>query len=293
MGIIQNYNRIIDLTFYGADNNPVYTISCPRKGQKPNIQITGSLLGNGTLGTFEIKIKNLYMNITQTQFTKVKVAAGYESKLMSFEGEIFFMYRESPGPDGVTTIKCLTGLIGPFLNSTINKTYEKGSSIWTTLKDINKALGYKEEPNCTSNVWSKTWPVSMYFNLGAVECIEKIRSIFPDINVVFDTSNTYWNLNTETRGQQVHNLNYITTPPQLINDGDGNASVVTLTAPWDPTIEPGHTISFKSDFYVSKLPGIDISSQGNTKTISLKVVTLQFQFGTVGNLNSMVIMGGS
>jgi hypothetical protein len=72
----RNYNRVIDLTLYTSDNKMV-AIKCPEHGRKPAIEINGTFYDNGTLPAFNVTIKNLYLDIKDQNYTRLRVKAGY------------------------------------------------------------------------------------------------------------------------------------------------------------------------------------------------------------------------
>lgn len=290
---VQNFNRIIDLTFFDDVGNAVYTIKCPRKGRKPNIQITGTLTPDCTLNNLEIKIKNLYLDLTNKQFTTVSVRAGYESNNVEFKADIYYMYRENPGPESVTNIKCLTGNVSDYLTGSINKNYPAGYMLTTVLTDINDILGFTGSPRFSDDVKAMSSKCKLLLNCDIKSAIEKIKTAFPNLLMRIDKNGMYCYSLDDGITFATHRIPFLSTPPQLINDGtdgaDAATTTATLTAPWDPAIACGDIVECPVKFYRSKLAGTSMSD--NSKTLKLQTVTIQFQFATVGGINSMVIMG--
>lgn len=293
MGIkLNNFNKIIDLYFYqnSDDSIPAYIIQCPHIGRKPKIQITGAMLPSCFMSGFEIKISNLYLDLTSKGYSKVKVVAGYTSQTVTFEGDIWYMYKESPGPESITSILCQVGKVDSYLSTNISGIVKKGVPLFQFLTNLCSEVKLASAAQVSSDVSSKPFPIDWYYTGTVLEVLNKLTTeLFNDLIISpgADTIYAYKKGSADVLG--IIPINILSTPPQLIGDGAGS-SVATLTAPWNPTIKPGDIVSCPARFYKTG-SGVGFNISDGSNNLILQVNTLNFQFSTVGNMNSMVIQG--
>lgn len=284
---LENFNRIINLTFYRKVGMPV-VIKCPIKGRKPSIEITGNFTTRSYLPAFNLTIKNLYLDLKGEQYTKLRVEAGYYGNTTTFEGSILTMYQEEPGPEGRTIIQCMTGQIQSWLDALVQMNYEKGTPLQTVLAEISKKINTYGLLT-GKKAGSLSMPEAFEFNGTARDAIQKIEKIFCNNNLsIFVRDNRLCSVClTQDDTVQVHTLQYMSAPPQE-NTGDENGTYyTTVTAPWVPKLAVGDKLRIPSRVYMR-----NFMSVGNAKgTQIIQVTAISFHFGTTGGTNSMTVQG--
>lgn len=291
---IPNYNRIIDINFLinkGTADKAVYvedpalTITCPRRGIKPSIEITGSFTTDTCLPPFNVAIKNLYMDIPNTQYPQLKVTAGYENTLQSFIGTILTMYQESPGPEGRTIIQCLVGTTQTWLDTIVKLQFDGDSyKLTDALQKIADSLGLRLI--CSESVKGMTGKTSLQFEGKVQEAMQVLKNIFQEEKLVItaraDELRAY--SKNDKKGINDFELKYIATPPQQ-NAGTDGIIYGTIVAPWIPTLRPGDKVTYSTWQFMKNY------SVSRSDKASLIVDNIQFHFGTVGSVNQMTIQG--
>lgn len=302
LNLIPNFNRIIDLKFLttvgGAAGSllseklaknyvemPALAITCPRRGQKPAIEITGTFTTDTCIPAFNVTIKNLYMDQPNMDYPKLKVTAGYENKLQTFVGSILSMYMESPGPEGRTIIQCLTGTTEDWLDTTVTLQYgPEGFKLQDALQKIANALNMR----LFTSIKVKTLigKTSLQFTGKPQEAIEKLKTMFQDeqllVTVRGDELRAY--SRKDKTGLNDVRLSYLSAPPQQHAGSDG-VVYATLTAPWEPTLRPGDKLTYNTWQFMKNYV------TNTQKTASIIVDNIQFHFGTVGSVNQMIVQG--
>lgn len=293
---IANFNRIINLSFLintgtGAGSKAKYkkdpnlTITCPVRGRKPAIEITGSFSTDDSLPPFNIAVKNLYMDIPESQYPQIEVTAGYESSLQTFVGSILSMYQESPGPEGRTIIQCYTGTTKSWLEETVKLQFDKeGYKLTDALQLLADALGLRLITS--DSVKQMTGKTSLQFEGKPQDAIAQLKSMFLDERLVIsaraDELRAY--SKNDTKGINDVELKFLSTPPQQQAGSDGTI-YATVVAPWIPTLRPGDKITYSTWQYMKTF------NTSRTNKTSLIVDNIQFHFGTVGSVNQMTIQG--
>jgi len=283
---ITNFNKIINISLIrtsASGDRDELAIKCPTTGRKPNIEVVGSFTTDSCIPQFDITIKNYY--IDSSSYDSVHVELGYESSVKTaFEGQIIYMYQSAPGPEGSTVIHCIQGNYDSWLKANINVSVDKGYSLSLMINQINKALGYTNEPKMSSNLSDKSLSNKIDHNGSVRELVTQLRNreniIIKDINktlIVYEVGKSH--------GLNTHRLPILSSPP-LIQGGEEGNSYVEVTAPYNPEIKPGDKVSFTSTFYKTSL---NLGKVGEETTIA--VANVQFHFGTVSNVNQMVLSG--
>lgn len=284
---LQNFNRIINLTLYNAQGLP-FKIKCPVKGRKPNIEINGNFTTASYLPSFNVKVKNLYLDIQGQQYTRLKVEAGYEGNTIEFEGTILTMYQEQPGPEGSTIIQCQQGKLQNYLDATVQMDYKPGTSLKIIMAELSKKLGaYGVHTGVRAGALSLV--NRLQFDGSVREAMQKLEREFLDKQLnVFVRNNTLCAI-CLTSGDFVktYTLEYMSAPPQE-NSGDEEGTYYsTVTAPWIPKLQKGDLLVIPSRIYIRNFTMV-----GNLKkTQTIQVTSLQFHFGTTGGTNSMTVQG--
>lgn len=283
---LKDFNRIIDITFYTAGGLPT-TIRCPRHGRKPTIEITGTYSTRGYLQTFNLTIKNLYLDLQTEQYSDIKVKAGYANNLITIEGTILTMYQEAPGPDGRTVIQCQPGNLQQWLDTTVNLNFDAGTSITDILDTIKDKLGASQtKPG--DNAKALTLKEPFMYNGAARDAMKALENKFKEYNlVVFLRNSTVY---AECLAKRDHIgikvLKFMSSPPQPNTGGEAGTYYTTVTAPWMPDLQLFDILEIPSRVYVRNFGLV-----GTGKTQRIQVTTLSFHFGTTGSVNSMTVQG--
>lgn len=295
---IQNFNRIIDITFLGATTTrydgselrstvPVKKIICPRHGRKPSIEINGTFKSRSFLDAFNITVKNLYLDLQTEQYERINVTAGYEGNTIDIEGTILTIYQEEPGPDGKTVIQCQAGNLQDWLDATVDLNYEAGTSITDILKKIQTAL--KVSNTISGKKAGALVLQEPFMHLGtARDGMNKLMQVFKEQKLcVFLRNKTVY---AECLGDgdiiEPKVLKYISAPPQPNTGGNNGIYYTTVTAPWMPDLNLFDKLTIPSRVYKKNF---GIVGTGTTQNI--QVTALSFHFGTTGNVNSMTVQG--
>lgn len=287
MGLeLNRFNRIIDLVLYTTDGS-ARTIRCPRHGRKPSIEINGTYTSRGYLPSFNLTVKNFYLDLQTEQYAKIKVQAGYEGNTITIEGTILTMYQEEPGPDGKTVIQCQQGKLQDWLDATGDFQFETGSSIMDVLEAIKKQLG-ATQVKAGDNAKSLTLREPFLFEGTARGAMEKLAEKFQDKNLVVFMRDTtvYANCMGDKDTVAPKIMQYMSAPPQPNTGGSDGTYYTTVTGPWMPDLNLFDKLQIPSRVYVRNYGLV-----GTGKTQNIQVTQLSFHFGTTGSTNSMTVQG--
>ena len=292
MGVnLERFNRIIDLAFFTEDGDEIY-IKCPRHGQKPKIEING-VFTTGTSGGMclpgiDITVKNLYLDLLDRQYTRIRIKAGYANNLITIAAEINTMYQQGPGPEGTTVIQCLHGSVSSWLDSYVKLSFKAG----TMLPDIIEAI--KTKLKVTDVIIGKvakeqSLKVVCQYDGTARGAMSYLEQLFAEKKLMVFMQGTTLCAVCCLKGDYVksHILQYLSAPPQQ-NPGDEEGMYRTqITAPWMPELQLGDMLEIPSQVYVrnGSLVG------GANKRQKMIVTGLSFHFGTTGSVNSMTADG--
>ena len=296
---LENFNRIIDISFIGSSRRYVgseladvkysKSIICPRHGIKPEIEINGTYGAALELNAFYITIKNLYLDLRTEQYSRIKVRAGYANNYVDIEADIFNMYQQSPGPDGVTVIECKTGGITKnWIDATVSLNFEKGTLLTKILEEIKKSLDI-DEVMTGEKARGLSTDVPIQFDGSARAALTKIEEVFADKNLkTFMQGNKLCAI-CLTEGDSINRrvLKYMSAPPQQ-NPGDEDGMWHTMiTAPWMPDLQPGDQLEIPLQTYILNRNLVG----GAKKTQKLQITQMSFHFGTRGTVNQMTCSG--
>ena len=292
MGIkLDRFNRIIDLSFF-SDSGQTEFITCPRHGQKPNIEINGTFtMGvNGSLGlpAVDVTIKNLYLDLLSQQYSKIRIKAGYANNLITIDADINTMYQQDPSPEGTTVIQCLYGNVTLWLDSYVNLTFDSGVKLGVVLNEIKTKLK-ANNIIIGQNAKELSLPSSMFYEGTARGALGYLEQIFEEQKLnLFMQSTTLCAICIQ-KGDYVksHILEYLSAPPQQ-NPGDTEGMYRTqITAPWMPELKIGDVLDIPSQVYIKNGSLVG----GATKRQKMVVTGMSFHFGTTGSTNSMTVDG--
>ncbi len=288
MGITSsNFNRIIDISLISPTGAPK-KIVCPRHGRKPAIEINGKFYADMTLPSFNITIKNLYLDLQKEQYSEVEINCGYEGNTVLIKGTILSIYPESPGPESNTIIQCLLGYMQDWLETTVNLSFEAGASLPDILDAIKTKFG-ASQVFMGNNAKALTLEKQPFMHDGSArEALSKLIKVFEEKRLALFMRDSTLCAVCVTEGDFIgtHVLQYISAPPQM-NPGDEHGTYyVTIKAPWMPKLRIGDLLEVPSRVYMHNL-----SVVGNGKTQRIQVTAIDFYFGTTGGTNSMTVQG--
>lgn len=291
---IPNFNRIINIYFLSVDRfggqSVVKQIICPTHGMKPDIEIVGTMLPGNVLPSFQITIKNLYMDLSGGQYQNIRVEAGYGNKLVPITGQIISIFQESPGPEGKTVIMCQAGTINAWVSSMIDLNEPAGTPVRMVLEKISRAMDMKT-PKMPLNLLGLVLPCNFEWQGLAAQALNKLIKLLPDEKLIITENDGSLQVSTtKTLSLTVKKyLNFLQAPPQQNpggGEGDG-AYYTTVTGPWMPDLRPGMQLVFPAWQYIRFRNLINRDSTQN----SIIVTSIQFHFGTVGGVNQMTVQG--
>lgn len=283
--MVKNFNKIIDLEFFDQNGISIKKITCPRHGQKPNITIAATLNGTDSLQSFNITVKNLDLDALMA-YGRVKVTAGYVgSTYVAFLGEITSIYQDSPGPESSVIIQCTVGSYQTWVDKTITVDLPEGFLLRSAIQKISSMAGFKT-PVIPPSITDYS-PVVFTEQGNVQEVLHSLRKVFQDINITFQDDRIYVYKANSPSGKPTINLEYLSAPPQVIVGNNGVISYSTVTAPWNPSVKPGDSVTFSASYYKTRFGASRISKA------QMSVVSLQLHFSTCGTVNQMVIEGAT
>lgn len=289
---IENFNRIINLKFYSPSDKqiPAETITCPVRGRKPYIEITGQYIASDVSQVFNVVIRNLYLDFTEHQYTELEVEAGYEGNVViAFRGSILYALKESPGPESKTVIQCqlcdVTALQGKIVNIEIA---DDNTTLKDVLTEFCRQTGYPSPAvsDAAGALTSGEGGIMLYGRVTDV--LSEIKKRYDrngDLRVLIDSISISAYLDGEDKPIKKDILTFLSAPPQLVGGGE-NAVVATIVAPWRPDLRPGDVITFDTDYYTT----VHILGY-RQKTITMQIATIQVHFSTCKGANQMTVIG--
>ena len=285
-----NYNRFAHILLYGEKGSRV--IMTPRTGRKPNIEVHGLLMASDFARDFEVRIINFYSKLKLQDFNRIKITCGYVGKAaLVLEGSITVAYTESPGPERVTVIKCLTANVNLLVQAACNINLEAGTRLDAVLQTLTESInklkagtgGVWGEPSVDGNVAALVSTAPLSWNGPVKDLMPELKKRFPDAAVTIQ--NNRFRAISKTTPQastgKLVLLKYLQSPPNY------NAGQVVVTAPWEPGLVPGDRIYF----YQTDIGTRDPSLGGSKPRKEYGVLSVQFDFSTVGNTNKMIVTG--
>lgn len=273
MAVIPNFNKIIDIQLISKDGT-IHEIKWSGKGRKPNITVTGTFLPKNNMNNFEVRISNCYISIQE--YEKIKLSCGYEeNKAETIEGSITNRYIEKPAPEQVVLFECLTANYTNWCTKTVNLKFKVGDSIKDIISKISTELKFAS-PNFAEDI-SETLKAPLNETGLCSNVIQQIKNLFPELNILIDSNRITVTKEKGTGKKFV--IKYLSSPPQIL----GNQ--ITFVAPWDPQIRPDDIVQLKMETF--KKDGIVAT---DVKLYSeYKILSMSFEFSTVGSENSMTI----
>jgi hypothetical protein len=285
------FDRVIDLIFLPKQtdsdkSDKALKIYCPRKGVKPDIQISGTFAAN-IVHNASLKITNLYVPEPLSNgngdagYKWLKARIGYRNSLIStIEGQIWSAYQDKPSPDGVTTFTFFTGWFDVWTTKMISASFKEG----TLLKDILNLICATASSDLLTVELDSTLEDSLrsaapvYVDSTIADFCTKLGRaynlvIVPEGNKLKVTDAR---INPDGTGT-LHILDYVSEVKET-------AAGVTITAPFVPTIRPGDYVRLNA-----KYKSRDISAMFVKLGQDFLVINESFTFGTTGSNNQMIL----
>ena len=272
-----NFNKLINLKIQ-TKSGQAFEIVTPTKGIKPQIEISGNLTMEGYTHNFEVRLTNFYSDSIDDEVSEIIVTAGYEGEMSAgIYGAVQNVYTDTPGPDKVTVLSCVSANYDAWVNNTINMKLKAGYKLEDAITQVSQALGYNKAI-IDASVSSLTSAAPLEINGRCTEAIAKIKTAFQGVSIIVDGKKLRV---FPTEAQQssviVHDLKLLSQAPQY------SGGSVNIVAPWNPMIKPGDYIHFPNK--------IRQQSLGAITTDTAMVNTIQFHFATNTDDNEMVITG--
>jgi hypothetical protein len=282
----QLFDKIVDIKFYDKGKVLVDKINIPQTGMKPNINIQGHLVMGNVLQDLIIRIVNFYPSLPLNKYAWVEIYAGYkESQTKSvLSGQITYAQQSSPSPDGVTEIYFLPGAANDLMNTPVSLHYPQGSTVSDVFNGLTDAL-----TSNSSNVWSINLNIpnvkSHTLDQAGFNCNDTVLNVLYKLknrfNIIFDIDGSVLNIYDAKagKGREAIEINYVSSPPQA------SAAGITFVAPWMPELKPGMEIKIDPKYFRQNFGAANVSLRTN-----LLALSLDFQFNTVTDANSMTVL---
>lgn len=301
---LERFNRIIDISFESNNNGAMApgefvrptSIICPRRGRKPTIEINGTFTTKNYMPTFNLTIKNLYLDLQGKQYSKIKIKAGYENQLTTIEGTILTMYQEQPGPEGRTVIQCMYGNVQEWLDAMVELQFDKGAMLSDVLYALKSKLKAKDV-KVGKKAGGLTLKEPLQFTGTARQALDELKKRFEEERLLLFIRGTIIcaiclvkeddKENPEPDKIETAKLQYMSAPPQENTGDEAGAYYTTITAPWMPELSIGDILEIPARVYIRNFGTVG----GAAKTQKIQVTALSFHFGTTGTTNSMTVQG--
>jgi hypothetical protein len=276
MGMNKLFDKLIELKFYDKSGQMQDHIKIPDTGIKPSIGIQGNFITSSIVGNMSIRIVNFYPSVSLDQYAKIEVIAGYKDSqdTATISGRIMVGYQESPSPDGVTFFSFLPCDLDAFLNTVVQIDKPKQATKSSICQDLVDAMGWALDFSVNDG------QIVSGFNMNAT--VKDIMIEFKSrYKLMYDLDGTILHIYDATNGKNgpVTNINYVTSPPQA------SAAGITFVAPWMPGLRPAMAIHIDPKYYRQNYGGAQVQL-----STTLIVQSIEFQFNTVTNQNSMTVL---
>ena len=307
---IKQFNKFINLRFWLASPSsspPDVAILTPKPlingstipdngtmNRKPEIEISGSFVDEVACPGLTIRVTNMYTQIPIWQYedSLVEIEAGYFSDTQTsvkLKGKIMTATQEKPSPDGITAFSIWLGELSGMNNSLIHLHYSptSGTTLDKLLNDVAKQLTKSSGHFDYSVVYNDTDSSNSTFSILLQDSFDYDGSI----KDLLDYIKSAYSLSIMVVGDQIrvakeyssfhdttYDLTYVSTVTR-------HAKSWVIQAPWTPGILPNSTIRFSSQYAKQSLGG---AVAGST-SIEQRVLTVDFEFSTVGKTNSMTL----
>ena len=281
----QIYDKIINVELYERDPKTgasvVNKITCPLTGRKPHITFSGQMFAATAIVNHELRIKNLSLETPLTDIRFLRVTCGYRGGIQStIEGTVLNAYQDKPGPDGDTTFHILYGNIYTFLgNCCDGSIYAKGTPITDVFNGLISLMPGFELSDKNGILKGVTLVKDICPEGRAKDAIISLAKNYLTFQVGFIGSSVLITNEKYGSGQE-YVLNYLTQAPRL------DAGQMTIIAPWNPEIRALDTVLVDSKYIKQTYGGALVTD----KPIKFTVLTVDFNFSTVDDTNTMTLI---
>ena len=281
------WNKVIDLYFLDENKTQLAVLKCPRFGRKPSIEVTGELYPTLSGNGFNVTVKNLYLDTIVRGAQKIRMVAGYAgSESLSLEGDIAYIHQASPAPEGSTVIQCMPTSTAEWITTPITLNLEKGYTLEAALKRISKQLNFRQSL-ISPNAILLTSNEALQFQGTCQNALERLKQSFSNVQLANMGDIIQAHITGDTAGKVIHDISFLSAPPEIKAGTQTTVSGATITAPWIPSLKPGDVIRFNTRFYQS----VQLLRNFAADQTILEILQLNFHFATVKAINQMTIVG--
>jgi hypothetical protein len=307
---IKQFNKFINLRFWlvsPTSSPPDLAILTPKPliigstipdngtmNRKPEIEISGSFVDEVASPGLTIRVTNMYTQIPIWQYedSLIEIEAGYFSDTQTsvkLKGKIMTASQEKPSPDGITAFSIWLGDLSGMNNSLIHLHYSPTSG--TTLDKLLNDVAHQLTESSGHFDYIVVYNDTDSSNATSQIVLEGSFDYDGSIKDLLDYTKSAYSLSIMVVGDQIrvakeygsfhdttYDLTYVSTVTR-------HAKSWVIKAPWTPGILPNSTIRFSSEYAKQSLGG---AVAGST-SIEQRVLTVDFEFSTVGKTNSMTL----
>ena len=278
------FNKYINIEFLDEEKNPLASITCPKFGRKPDIEINAEINAADAFAAMHITIRSLYLSTIGSEIKRARVTAGFQDgDKATFYGSVTEMYQSEPGPDAATIMQITEGTVEDWLSKPVTVSVDPGGSLEDALKALSNAVGL-DSPQIQGDAAGMKLPAGFSFNGEAREAVQKLKSYCPKAVIIIQENKICATDADNPLPSKIVALDFLSAPPQFI--GGDKGVYATITAPWNPAVKIGSAVTFPSKFYESS--GM-VRKTADKSTVAVDGISLHFS--TVKNINKMVVRG--
>lgn len=318
-----HYDRYIDLTLYGRDDETFLAIRQQAKGYKPGISISYKRVPGSFTYSATVTIKDFFCNFPIYNVRRIAAELGYfsgdgakGSRYITLDLNVFFAYRPTASPNGDTVFECIVGsasddwitrqpyklIVAIDPNNTVRAVLDKTANESPILKPTYTTTLTKDLLDKT--VWSDKY-VERSFNTEFsfieylhLRLIELAKPLNHGVQLtLFNNEYHFVETDLET-GNPIIDAEYLESNNSSIpllsrtTNVTWTAGTLSVVAPFDPSVHPGTVFKCSPNIYTGNtLPVIVAREQGQKSQTDCYYCLLQtVEFSTVGSTNQMTIL---
>lgn len=294
-----------------------FTLKTPRIGVKPRIDFEYKRVPGNVCYQCKVTVGNLYLQVNSIWIDEIKVTAGYlnsmsgkETHYINLTLKAFASYTPEPGPDGYTVFDCIIAEAEDSLFNTqgyaLRYFLSSKHTVQYTLDYCAQKMGMTAVlhlPQSLKDTIFSAKQISEDFSTGYSLILFLQRTLNELASPLKITSQIYndklFFVAQDEQGKVVApeasepSVEDISIPElTLVSSADWNAGILTLTAPWAPSVSPGTIFYIPVSYYKGSL-GLpnDVARAGSQRDSRDMYYTLlqEVKFSTIGSTNSMTI----